>query len=180
MELARHHLTDAQVKVAAVVGFPLGAMDADAKRYETEVAIDLAAQEIEVVMNHGCLKDGEARFILRELRDVVEAADERPVTVILEAGWLTQEEIRLACELILESGAKCVQAGTGQGASAATATEVRLLREAVGERFPVKAAGSIRDLAEARAFLDAGATRLGTPEGLALAESLIAADAGSN
>ena len=80
------------VKVTTVVGFPLGAMDADAKRYETEVAIDNGAQEIDVVLNVGRLKDGDHSFVLRELRDVVEAADERPVKVILETCYLTRQK----------------------------------------------------------------------------------------
>src|SRR5256714_5560685 len=97
---AAARLEESEVKVATVVGFPLGAMDADAKRYETEVAIDNGAQEISVVINIGWLKDGNDAAVLRELRDVVEAADERPVGVILEAGLLTREEQIRACQLI--------------------------------------------------------------------------------
>ena len=73
-----------------MVGFPFGAADADAKRYETEVAIDHGAQEIETVLNIGRLKDGDHRYVLRELRDIAEAADERPVKVILEMSLLTR------------------------------------------------------------------------------------------
>src|SRR5512137_1954433 len=103
VELARHQLADTDVKVACVVGFPLGAMSADAKRFETEAAIDDGAQEIDVVLNPGRLKEGDDRYVLRELRDVIEAADERTVKVILETCLLTREEKVRACRLVLES-----------------------------------------------------------------------------
>jgi len=166
VELARTLLEDSEVKVTGLVGFPLGAADADAKRYETEVAIDHGAQEIETVLNLGRLKEGDHRYVLRELRDIAEAADERPVKVILEAGLLTLEETNLACQLVLESGAHCVCTGTGLN-SAATVQDVRALRAAVGDRFGVKAAG-LSDLEAGLALMEAGATRLGTIQGAAL------------
>jgi deoxyribose-phosphate aldolase len=166
VELARTLLEDSEVKVTALVGFPLGAADGDAKRYETEVAIDHGAQEIETVLNIGRLREGDHRYVLRELRDIAEAADERPVKVILETGLLTPEERNLACRLVLDSGAHCVCTGTGLE-SAATVQEVQSLRAAVGEKFGVKAAG-LHDLQTASALIEAGATRLGTMEGTAL------------
>ena len=166
VELARTLLEDSEVKVTGLVGFPLGAADADAKRYETEVAIDHGAQEVETVLNIGRLKDGDHHYVLRELRDIAEAADERPVKVILETGLLTPEERDLACQLVLDSGAHCVCTGTGLRA-AATTEDVRSLRAAVGVKFGVKAAG-LSDLQGAIALIEAGATRLGTVESVAL------------
>src|ERR1035437_5611841 len=131
VELACSLLEDTEVKVTGLVGFPLGAADADAKRYETEAAIDVGAQEIETVLNVGRLKDGDHRYVLRELRDIAEAADQRPVKVILETGLLTPEEVRRACELALDSGVHCVCTGTGLR-SAATVEDVRSLRASVG------------------------------------------------
>jgi deoxyribose-phosphate aldolase len=165
VELARTLLEDSEVKVAALVGFPLGAAEADAKRYETEVAIDHGAQEIEMVLNIGRLKDGDHRYVLRELRDVAEAADERSVKVILEISLLTPEETALACQLVLDSGAHCICTGTGLR-SATTAEEIRTLRAAVGAKFGLKAAG-LNDLQGALALIEAGATRLGTVESAA-------------
>jgi deoxyribose-phosphate aldolase len=165
VELARTLLEDSEVKVTGLVGFPLGAADADAKRYETEVAVDHGAQEIETVLNIGRLKDGDHRYVLRELRDIAEAADERPVKVILETGLLTIEERNLACRLVLDSGAHCVCTGTGLRA-AATAEEVKSLRALAGEKFGVKATG-LSDLQTGMAWIEAGATRLGTTEGIA-------------
>ena len=162
--LAYALLEDTEVKVTGLVAFPLGAADIDAKRYETEVAIDHGAQEIETVLNLGRLKDGDHRYVLRELRDIAEAADERPVKVILETGLLTPEERILACELALDSGVHCVCTGTGLR-SAATAEGVKSLRAAVGEKFGVKAAG-LSDAPTALALLEAGASRLGITEGV--------------
>jgi len=168
VELAYSELEDSEVCVASVVGFPLGAMDTDAKRYETEMAIDMGASEIDVVMNIGRFKDGEDEFIFRELRDVVEAADDRIVKVILETCLLTPEEIVRACHLVVESGAKFVKTSTGFSTGGATLDVVKLMRETVGEKFGVKASGGIRDRATAEAMIAAGATRLGTSAGVAI------------
>lgn len=172
VELARDRLDDGQVRVATVVGFPLGATESDAKRYETEAALDCGAQEIDMVLNIAWLKAGEDKLLLRELRDVVEAAQDRPVKVIIETCLLTDEEKRRACALIKESGAKFVKTSTGFSKGGATEADVKLLREAVGPDFGVKASGGIRDLATARAMLAAGASRLGTSSGVAIMEEL--------
>lgn len=178
VELARHCLEDSPVKVATVVGFPLGAMSSDAKRYETEAAIDDGAQEIDLVLNIGRLKDGDDKYVLRELRDVVEAADERPVKVILETCLLTNEEKIRACQLVVEAGAHFVKTSTGFSTGGATLDDVKLLRATVGPKFGVKAAGGIRDTAAALAMIEAGATRLGTSAGAAIVKGL-ATEAGS-
>lgn len=164
VELACSLLEGTEVKVTGLVGFPLGAAESDSKRYETEVAIDHGAQEIETVLNAGRLKDGDHGYVLRELRDIAEAADQRPVKVILETGLLTLEEKDLACQLVLDSGAHCVCTGV---MSVATVEDVRRLRAAVGESFGVKAA-SLSDLQTVAELLEAGATRLGTLDGAAL------------
>jgi len=171
VELARTLLEDSAVRVTGLVGFPLGASDADAKRYETEVAIDHGAQEIETVLNIGRLKDGDHHYVLRELRDIAEAADERPVKVILETGLLTPEQRDLACQLVLDSGAHCVCTGTGLR-TPATIDDVRSLRAAVGAKFGVKAAG-LSDLQGTLALIEAGATRLGMVESVAVLSLLL-------
>jgi len=161
-------LEDSSVVVATVVGFPLGAMDKDAKRYETELAIDLGAEEIDLVLNIGRLKDGDDAYVLRELRDVVEAASERVVKVILETCLLTREEIIRACHLTVDSGAKFVKTSTGFSQAGATIEDVQLMREAVGPDFGIKASGGIRDRTTAEAMIAAGATRLGTSASVAI------------
>lgn len=172
IEQARHFLQDTEVKVVGVVGFPLGAMSSDAKRFETEAAVDDGAHEVDMVMNVGQLKDGEDGIVLRELRDVVEAADERPVKVILEIGLLSREETIRACRLVLESGARFVKTSTGFGPEGATEEGVKLLRETVGPDFGVKASGGIRDARTALAMLAAGANRLGASSCVTIIRSL--------
>lgn len=161
VELARSLLEESAVKVAALVGFPLGAMDADVKRFETETAVDQGAQEIDCVLNLGLLKDGAHQAALREMRDIVEAADERPVKMVLEARRLTREEQALACRLALDSGAQFVGMATGFGPSEITAEEVAGWREMLGGAIGIKAAGGISDVAKARALAAAGAARIG-------------------
>ena len=169
---ARHFLDGSDVKVASVVGFPLGAMSSDVKRYEVEVAIDDGAHEIDVVLNIARLKAGDDKYVFRELCDVVEAADERTVKVILEASLLTDEEKVRACQLIVESGAQFVKTSTGFSSAGATVADVKLMRETVGPKFGVKASGGIRDAQAALAMIAAGATRLGTSSGIAMVKGL--------
>ena len=180
VELARHCLDDTDIKVVCVAGFPLGAMSGDVKRFEAEAAVDDGAHEVDVVLNLGWLKQGNDKFVLRELRDVVEAADERPVKVILETGLLTREEKIRTCKLVVESGAKFVKTSTGFGAGGATLEDVKLLRETVGPKFGVKASGGIRDAQSAMAMIAAGATRLGTSSSVAILQSLAQEQAAVN
>ena len=168
VELAYSLLEDSDVQVCTVVGFPLGAMDADAKRYETEVAVDLGANEIDMVMNVGRFKDGEHDYIVREIRDVVEAADDRVVKVILETCLLTNHEIAQACKLVTQAQAHFVKTSTGFGNAGATLEHVKLMRETVGQFAGVKAAGGVRNANDAQAMIEAGATRIGTSNGVAI------------
>jgi len=168
VELAYSLLEDSDVQVCTVVGFPLGAMDADAKRYETEAAVDAGASEIDMVMNVGRFKDGEHEYIVREIRDVVEAADDRVVKVILETCLLTNDEIAQACKLVTQAQAHFVKTSTGFGNAGATLEHVRLMRETVGQFAGVKAAGGVRNANDAQAMIEAGATRIGTSNGVAI------------
>ena len=168
VELAYSLLEESDVQVAAVVGFPLGAAEADSKRYETEVAIDQGAGEIDMVINVGRFRDGDHDYIVREIRDVVESADDHVVKVILETCLLTDSQIAKACNLVMQAQAHFVKTSTGFGSSGATIEHVKLMRETVGQFAGVKAAGGIRDAATARAMIEAGATRLGTSNGVAI------------
>jgi len=168
VELAYSLLEESDVQVAAVVGFPLGAAEADSKRYETEVAIDQGAGEIDMVINVGRFRDGDHDYIVREIRDVVESADDHVVKVILETCLLTDSQIAKACNLVVQAQAHFVKTSTGFGSSGATIEHVKLMRETVGQFAGVKAAGGIRDEATARAMVEAGATRLGTSNGVVI------------
>jgi deoxyribose-phosphate aldolase len=174
--LVAARLQESPIQVAAVVGFPHGATDSDAKRFETEAVIDLGAQEIDCVLNIGRLKDGDDRYVFRELRDLVEAAETVPVKVILETCLLTDDEKRRACSLAVEAGARFVKTSTGFSTGGATEADVRLLRECVGDKVGVKASGGIRDRATALAMIAAGANRLGTSSGVAIIRGGTGAD----
>jgi deoxyribose-phosphate aldolase len=163
---------DSGVKVACTVGFPLGAMTTDAKRLEVEAAIDDGAQELDVVLNIGRLRDGDDAYVLRELRDIVETAEERTVKVILETCLLSREEKVRACKLVVESGAHFVKTSTGFSAGGATTHDVELLRQCVGPDFGVKASGGIRDVKVALGIFESGATRLCTSSGVQLIQGV--------
>jgi len=150
-------LEESDVKVISTIGFPIGAADSDVKRYETEVAIDNGAQEFEVVLNLGHLKDREEANMLRELRDIVDAAEERPVSILLGAKLLTKEEQLFICNLALESGAKFVNAGN------ANIETIKLLRETLGKKFGIKVTGEMADAQTALELIEIGATNFTTP-----------------
>jgi len=180
VEQARFLLEETDIKVVSVAGFPLGAATTDAKRYEVEAAVDDGAHEIDVVLNIGRLKDGEDKYVLRELRDVVEAADERPIKVILETSLLTPDEIVRACELVVESGAKFVKTSTGWSSRGATLENVKLLRETVGPKFGVKASGGIHDTQTTLAMIVAGASRIGASGSVDIVRGLMKHEAATN
>jgi deoxyribose-phosphate aldolase len=160
VELVRTLLEESKTLIVALVGFPLGAGDTDAKRYEVEIAVDHGAHEIDFVLNLGRLKDGDSKYVLREMRDIVEASDERPVKAILEAHRLTREEQILACTLAAESGVKYVSAVTGFHTPATTVEEAKALHQAAGSNLKVKCWTTFE---AAGTLLEAGAARVGVP-----------------
>ena len=165
-------LRDCQVPVAATVGFPLGACSTVAKTAETERAIGDGAGEIDVVCAIGALREGRRELFLSDLRAVVGAAHGAPVKVILETCLLRDDEKRRGAEWAREAGAAFVKTSTGFSLGGATVEDVRLLRDAVGADFGVKASGGIRDAAAADEMIAAGANRLGTSAGVAIVTEL--------
>jgi len=159
-------LKGSDVVVAAVTGFPLGAMHPEAKAFETRQAVADGAREIDTVLNVGRLKDGDYEYVLHDLKGVVVAAGNAGVKVIFETCLLTKEEIIVACRIAVEAGAAFVKTSTGFSTGGATVEDVRLMSEQVAGRCGVKASGGIRDLDAARAMFEAGATRLGTSNGI--------------
>ena len=161
--LAAAGLEDSNVQTVALIGFPLGTSDSDVKRYETEVAIDFGAQELEVVLNLDHLKNGKHEAALRELRDVIEAADERHVCAVLETRALTRAEIASACAILSDAGVQAVSTGTDFWPDTrVTVDDVKALRDALDAKIAVKAVGNIRDAQAAMALIEAGAARIGT------------------
>ncbi len=167
--LAAAGLEEGHVQTVALIGFPLGTSDSDVKRYETEVAVDFGAQELELVLNLDHLKHGNHPAALRELRDVIEAADERHVCAVLETRALTRAEIAAACAMLSDAGVKSVSTGTDFWPDTrVTVDDVKALRDALDSKIAVKAVGNIRDAQAAMALLEAGAARIGTTNPAAL------------
>ena len=168
--LARHLLSGTGVKVVTVVGFPLGATYPEVKELETRLAVENHADEIDMVMNISAFKTGDYTAVEAEIKRVVAAAAPCPVKVIIEACLLTDEEKRKACQLAIAGGAKFVKTSTGFAAGGATAGDVRLMKEEADKGgIGVKAAGGIRDAIAVKAMLAAGAERIGTSAGGAIA-----------
>lgn len=176
VSLASEVLAGSGVKVAAVTGFPLGAMDSLAKAFETERAVACGADEIDTVLAVGFLRENRLDVVLQDLEMVVRAAGHAPVKVILETCLLSDDQKRTACAMALDAGAAFVKTSTGFSTGGATVDDVRLLAAAVGGRCQVKASGGIRDAATARAMVEAGATRLGTSNGIAIVQGASAAE----
>lgn len=162
-------LGDTAGKVVAVVGFPHGCERTDTKSHAAALAVNDGASEVDMVMNFGALRSGESSFAGNDIGAVVRAIGGVPVKVILETAALTDDQKRLACRLAVDAGAAFVKTSTGfHPSGGATVADVRLLRECVGQELGVKASGGIRTLADAKAMLDAGASRLGTSSSVAI------------
>lgn len=161
VRLAKSLLSASDVKVCAVVGFPLGAGTPGAKAFETREAIRCGADEIDMVINIGALRSRDYALVLEDIRKVVLAASGKIVKVILETGMLEHDEKVIACSLSKVAGAHFVKTSTGFGPGGATAEDVALMRLVVGSDVGVKASGGVRTYADAVAMMKAGANRLG-------------------
>jgi deoxyribose-phosphate aldolase len=169
IKAAAEALAGADARVVGVVGFPHGCDRAEVKARAAAIAADEGAGEIDMVMNFGALKSGDAAAAAADVEAVVRAVQGIPVKVILETAALTEAEKRLACRIARDAGARFVKTSTGfHPGGGATVADVRLLRAAVGSEFGVKASGGIRSLADAQAMVGAGANRLGTSASAAI------------
>ena len=171
---AAEFLKGTDIKIASVVGFPLGATFTEAKVQETIMAINNGAKEIDMVINIGALKDGDYEFVEKDIREVVNAAHGAGaiVKVIIETCYLTDDEKRKACELAKNAGADFVKTSTGFGTAGAKVEDVKLMREVVGDDMGVKAAGGIHTAQEAIAMIEAGATRIGASRSVQIISGL--------
>ncbi|MGP6451551.1 deoxyribose-phosphate aldolase [Streptococcus dysgalactiae subsp. equisimilis] len=171
---AAEALKDSDVKVCTVVGFPLGATTSATKAFETKDAIANGADEIDMVINIGLLKQGDDQAVEDDMRAVVEASGDKLVKVIIEACLLTDEEKVRACQLAGKAGVDFVKTSTGFSTGGATISDVKLMRQTVGPDIGVKAAGGARSLEDAMAFIEAGATRIGTSAGVTIMKGEVA------
>ncbi|RME76879.1 MAG: deoxyribose-phosphate aldolase [Chloroflexi bacterium] len=176
VELAAQLLEGSPVKVCTVVGFPLGATTTAVKVFETEQVTAAGATEVDMVINIGALKEGNADLVEQDIAAVVNAAHQNGAIckVIIETCLLTDEEKVLACRLSEKAGADFVKTSTGFAGGGATAEDVALMRQTVGPAVQVKAAGGIRTLADAQKMVAAGATRLGASAGVSIAKEALA------
>ena len=154
-------LKGSDVRVCTVIGFPLGANTSDTKAFETRDAISKGAEEVDMVINVGALKSGHMDLVYEDIKAVVDAAAGVLTKVIIETCYLTDEEKREVCLLAKKAGADFVKTSTGFGTGGATAHDVRLMKETVGDSMKVKASGGMRTYEDVLHVLEAGADRLG-------------------
>ena len=159
-------LKGSDVKIAAVVGFPLGAMTKTAKVFEAREAIVNGANEIDMVINIGKLIEGDTKYVEDEIREIKEAIGKNVLKVIIETCYLNNEQKMLACELSLNANADFVKTSTGFGTSGATFEDVILMKKMVGNNAEVKASGGVKSYETAEKYIELGATRLGTSSGI--------------
>lgn len=163
-------LQGSSVAVCTVIGFPLGASTIDTKIAETKEAVLNGAMEIDMVINIGLLKSGDRETIKKEIQAIVQAAQGKVVKVIMETCLLTEEEKITACMIAKEAGAHFVKTSTGFSTGGATVEDVALMRKIVGDQMGVKASGGIRTWDDAKALIQAGATRIGASKGIQIVE----------
>ncbi len=167
--LCARRLRGTGVKVCAVVGFPLGAMDSRAKNLETRYAVENGADEIDMVINVGALKSGDLKTVEEDIRAVRRACRQSTILkVIIECALLSDAEKVIACQLSKKAGADFVKTSTGFAAGGAKVEDVALMRRTVGPKMGIKAAGGIRTYEDAVAMIRAGATRIGASAGIAI------------
>ncbi len=166
VQYASSMLKDKNVKVATVVGFPLGATTTDAKVYETAKALKNGADEIDMVMSVGAFKDGDQKYVEKEIALIVKEARSRIVKVIIETCYLTPQEILVASKIVVNSGAHFVKTSTGFGTRGASLEDIKIIKDAIGDKAKIKASGGIKTYEQAMAMIEAGASRIGTSSGV--------------
>ncbi len=171
--LAKKLLEGSDVMVCTVIGFPLGANTTAIKVAETEDAYQMGCDEFDMVINVGALKDGKYDYVRDEIAAVVKAAKGKTVKVIIETLFLTEEEKVKAVELSAEAGAHFVKTCTGFNEGVATVEDIALMRKIAPENVKVKASAGIRNYADTKALIEAGADRIGTSAGAKILEEAL-------
>lgn len=166
VSLAKNELKDSDVMVAAVIGFPLGAMSTRSKLDEVRDCLDQRADEIDMVINIGKLKEGDHFYVEEEIASIKKVLGNKILKVILETCYLTEDEIRVCCKLAMRAGADFVKTSTGFGSRGATKEDVIIMKEVVEENVRIKASGGIRDAETAKEYIELGVDRIGTSSGI--------------
>ena len=161
-----------ETKVTAVIGFPLGMTLKDVKVYEAKQAVLYGADELDIVMNIGAAKSGNWDYVAGEILEIISATGSAVHKVIIETCYLTEEEKIAATKITSLFGAEFIKTSTGFGSKGATIKDVKLMKKILGNRAEIKAAGGIKTLTQALNFIKAGATRIGTSEGVEIMKEL--------
>lgn len=160
------NLKNTNIKIAVVVGFPLGSVTTNTKVFEAKEAINLGADEIDMVINVSKLKDKDYGYVENEIREVKEAIGDKILKVIIETCYLSDEEKVIACKLSINANADFVKTSTGFGTNGATYDDVKLIKNTVMNKIKIKASGGIKDKATAKKYIELGVERLGTSSGV--------------
>lgn len=166
-------LKNTNIKVCTVIGFPLGANSTDTKVFETKVAVADGAQEIDVVLNIGALKDNNQILILEELKKIrQECTNGVILKVIIETALLTKEEKITACKLVSEAKADFIKTSTGFAQKGATVEDIKLMKAHIAKDVAIKASGGIKTQEQVLELIEAGASRIGTSNGVAIINNI--------
>lgn len=168
IKFCKNKLLESDVLVCTVIGFPLGANTTEVKVFETKDAISKGADEIDMVINIGRLKDQDYNYVLEDIKAVVAAAGDKTVKVIIETALLSDEEIIKVSNLCVEAKADFVKTSTGFSTSGANVRVVELIKQTVGDKALIKAAGGVRSGDDLKAMIKVGANRIGTSSGTKL------------
>ncbi len=168
VSLAKKELISSKVKVAAVVGFPLGASSTKAKAFEAQDCVENGADEIDMVINLGWLKSKNYDGVRNDIKSVKQAIGDTILKVIIETCYLTTPEKEKACALVIEAGADFVKTSTGFGNGGATFEDVVLMKRIAGDKAKIKASGGIKDKETALKYIELGVARIGTSSGPSL------------
>ena len=171
LQLANSVLKDSNVKLATVIGFPLGAMTTDAKVFEAKDSVEKGADEIDMVINIGMLKSGDTDYIENEIAAIKKAIGSKTLKVIIETCYLTDAEKEAACKAALNAKADFVKTSTGFGTGGASFEDVKLMKKIANDKMEIKASGGIKDRETALKYIELGVSRLGTSSGIKLVKS---------
>ncbi len=169
VELAAKLLKGSEVKVCTVIGFPLGANTMEVKAFETKDAIAKGADEVDMVINIGRLKDKDYEYVEKDIKAVVDAADKKALTkVIIETCYLTEEEKIAMCKSVTDAGADYIKTSTGFGTGGATIEDIKLFKQHIGPNVKIKAAGGVKTVEDLEMFITEGCERIGTSSAINL------------
>lgn len=168
LPLAKNELKDSKVKLAVVIGFPLGAMSTDSKLCEAQFCIEEGADEIDMVINLGWLRSGLYDRVKDEIKSIKKVVGPKVLKVIIETCYLTKEEKVQVCKLVMETKAEFIKTSSGFGTGGATFEDVQLMHDVIQHEKKIKVSGGIKDKTTAMRYIEMGASRIGTSSGIAI------------